>query len=60
MEETRNSLISDENQMEKLRQRVQKKIAGAYLEALNPGWTKFVQVFLVDFVFLDILYPLML
>lgn len=36
MAETESLLVSDGAQMENIRQRVQRKIAGAYLEALDP------------------------
>lgn len=36
MEETENLLVSDNAQMQNIRQRVQRKIAGAYLEAIDP------------------------
>ena len=38
MDEKENLLVSDSVQMQNIRQRVQRKIAGAYLEAIDPGY----------------------
>lgn len=37
MAETENLLVTDGANMENIRHRVQRKIAGAYLEVIDPG-----------------------
>jgi hypothetical protein len=51
MDEKDNLLVSDSVQMQNIRQRVQRKIAGAYLEAIDPGYINtFSSIFCVIFL----------